>query len=101
EPTRPLHQGADRRAVALPGDQVALPVPGDLTVGRLLGPLVDHRHVYQPTATLLAPAPPLAPRPAGAQHLGQIPAQPTTQLRAIDGLVDRLRHEVAVRLVGE
>ena len=83
-----------------PGDQIAFPVPGDLAVGRLLRPLVDHRHVDQATAALLGSAVRLAAQPAGAQCLGQLPAQ-ATEVRAVDRLVDGLRHEVAVGLVRE
>ena len=94
-PARPLDQGPDRRAVGLAGDQVAFPMPGDLTVGRLFRPLVDHRHVGQPTAALLATAMRLAAQPAGTQCLGQLPAQ-ATEVRTVDRLVDGLRHDVTL-----
>ena len=42
----------------------------------------------------------LAAPPARAQRLGQLANKPT-QLRAVDRLIDRLRHQVPVRLVAE
>ena len=74
--------------------------PGDLTVGRLSRPLVDHRHVRQTTAALVRPAMRLATQPAGTQRLGQLPAQ-ATEVRTVDRLVDGLRHDVTLGLASE
>src|SRR5437899_7559931 len=97
-PARALYQGADGRTPVLADDQVAFPVPGNLTVGRLLRALVDHGHVEQAAAALIGPAMRLATKPAGAQRSGQSPAQ-ATEVGAVDRLVDRLRYQVTVRLV--
>ena len=99
-PARALDQGPDRRAVGLAGDQIAFPVPGDLTVGRLFWPLVDHGHVGQATAALFATTMRLAAQPAGTQCLGQLPAQ-ATEVRTVDRLVNGLRHDVTLGLARE
>ena len=96
-----LDQRADRGAVVLAQDQVALPVTGHRWVGGLGGALADHDLVRDPpigigSAVHAALGP--ADRPAGAQTAGQFPAQRAAALheqRAVDRLVTGL-HEVIV-----
>ena len=71
------------------------PHSGLLTPGATAPPPPPSAHAPREWAP-----PPPPPPPPGAQHPQQIPAQPT-QVGSVDRLVDRLRHQVPLGLVGE
>jgi hypothetical protein len=101
EPAGAAGQGADRRPVERAGDQITLPVPGFAAAGGRRGPLADHRHAGQrPGPADAGAAVRLAVPPAGPQQGGQVAAQPA-QLRPVDGLIDRLVHQVSAGIAGE
>jgi hypothetical protein len=101
EPAGPAGQGGDRRAVERAGDQVTLPVPGLAAAGGSSGPVADHRHPSQrPGPAGVAAAVRLTPPSPGPQRAGHLPAQPA-QLRPVDGLIDRLMHQMPAGLAGE
>jgi hypothetical protein len=88
EPGVAIDQGADRRPVLLPGDQIPFPMSRLRPVGGLGRALVDHRHLGQGTgAAGIGATMWLATPPAGAQPTRQLPGQPT-QLGPVDRLVD-------------
>jgi hypothetical protein len=101
EPAGPADQSTDRRPVAGAGDQVTLPVPGLAAVGGCGGPLADHRHPGQrPSPAGVRAAARLAVPPPSPQHYGQAAAQPA-QLRPVNGLIDRLVHQLPPPIAGE
>jgi hypothetical protein len=101
EPAGPFHDRADRGPVVRADDQIAFPVAGYGTVGGLGRALIEHPHVHQRAGAVgVGPSMRPATPSAGAQHRGQLPAQPS-ELRPVDRLVDRLGDEVAFGVVGE
>ncbi len=98
---RALDEGANRRAVVLPDDEVAFPVAWYRPVLRLRRTFTDHDHRLG-EARLTADR--LAARAAAgasrAQGPGQLPAQFSAALD-VEGLVDRFVHHVHLRLIGE
>ncbi len=76
-------------------------MPRRRPVHGLGGTLIDHRHVHQAAGSAGVWAPVrLTAAPPGAQRVRHLAVQPA-QLRAVDRLIDRLGHQVPIRLVGK
>jgi len=95
---RPLHQGADGRAIACPLDEVAFPVARQGAGGHAGGALGNGRHVGD-MAVSVCPSP---PRPAGLARLTQHRQQFAVQGSAwqhIQRRIDGLCREVCPHVV--